>query len=275
MEKINETYQVKIQDIFPELDAKNKQEAIDSFGSIFDNIFEDFANSPYVQYIDSKPENISKIEHYAKIPDGIDKFEVWLKTYLEQMSSQFTRELQKQLPPNISLIYFAQLLDSQNYGEFFKKVKLEKKMQPSFKDSLQGIFNEKGIKHFILAMSCSCIGLANSATSLNNLWIQSCLFEDEDINKILNEARKLEAISNNASLKGKKGAENRWNKKKKIKEYAIELSNQKTYISSSQAARAILKQVLMFAKEIGEPFTDDFQAYDRICKWLRTNKKSQ
>ncbi len=42
------------------------------------------------------------------------------------MSSQFTIELQKQFPPNTSLIYYAQLLDSQNFGEFFKKVNLQK-----------------------------------------------------------------------------------------------------------------------------------------------------
>jgi len=191
------------------------------------------------------------------------------------MSNQFTLELQKQLPSNIGLIYYAKLLDSQDFGEFFKKVKVVKKMRSSFKSSLQEAFNEKGIKQLILAMSCSCIGLTNSANSLNNLWIQSCLFEDEDIHKILNEVRKLEAISNNASLKGQEGAKNRWQKKQEIKEYAIKLSNQKTYKSCSQAARNILQQVLIFTKEIKEPFTDDFQAYERICKWLRADKKIQ
>ena len=63
MEKVSETYQIKIQELFPDLEFKNKQETIDLFGSVLDDVFEGFYDSPYIQHVASKPEHACQTVH--------------------------------------------------------------------------------------------------------------------------------------------------------------------------------------------------------------------
>ncbi len=273
MEKASETYQIKIQELFPDLECNNKQETIDLFGSVLDDVFEGFYDSPYIQHVKSRPENTCQTVHLAKIPDGVDNFEVWLKVYLEKMSCQFTVELEKALPPNIALIYFAQLLDSQDFDAYFEKVNMPNKTKLLFKSGLLEMFNDKALKYFIQAMSCSCIGLTNAANSLNYLWVQYALFEDEDIHKVINDAKKLEAVTKKASDAGKKGRDKRYAKRDLIKAEALKRKSQKKYKNDNQAAKVLYQEIFEYAELIGDPFSELTQAKETIYKWFRKDSK--
>lgn len=269
MEKASETYQIKIEELFPDLECKNKQKTIDLFGSVLDDVFEGFYDSPYIQHVTSKPENACQTAYLAKIPDGVDNFEAWLKAYLDKMSCQFTVELEKALPPNIGLIYFAQLLDSHDFDAYFEKVNMPNKMKSAFKSGLLEMFNDKALKYFIQAMSCSCIGLTNAANSLNYLWVQYALFEDEDIHKVINDAKKLEAVTKKASDAGKKGRSKRYEKHDKIKAFALQKKESGNFPNPRQAAIKLCDEICDFAESIDKPFTDRFTAKDRIYDWFR------
>jgi len=273
MEKASETYQIKIQELFPDLECKNKQETIDLFGSVLDDVFEGFYDSPYIQHVTSKPEKACQTVHLAKIPDGVDNFESWLKAYLEKISCQFTVGLEKALPPNIGLIYFAQLLDSHDFDAYFEKVNMPNKMKSSFKSGLLEMFNDKALKYFIQAMSCSCIGLTNAANSLNYLWVQYALFEDEDIHKVINDAKKLEAVTKKASDAGKKGRDKRYAKRDLIKAEALKRKSQKKYKNDNQAAKVLYQEIFEYAELIGDPFSELTQAKETIYKWFRKDSK--
>lgn len=269
MEKASDIYHREIEELFFGLDVKDKQKTIDIFGDALDDVFSGFFNSKYVQYFKTKPQDISIEKHMSKIPDGVDSFEQWLKSYLEKMSSRFTLEFQKLLPPNIGLIYFAQLLDNHDFDTYFNNVNHPKNTKSFLKSSLVQLFNEKTLKHFIQAMSCSSIGLSNSANSLNYLWIQSALFEDEDLHKVINEAKKLEAITKKAKSAGKKGRAKRYEIRDKIKIFALERKEEGNFPNPRQAAIKLCDEICDFAESLGKPFTDRFTAKDRIYDWFR------
>ena len=267
--KASDIYKTKINDLFPDIKVENKDAIVDVFGDVIDEVFIDFFNSTYIQYIDSKPKNKNIIEYLARIPGGVDNFELWLKVYLEKMSAQFTIEFQKLTPPNISLIYFSQFLDHQDIKVFFKKVSFPKDMKNSFEKGMNELFSEKTLTNFILAMACSCIGLSNSANSLNYLWIQSALFEDEDFHEVFNEAKKLEAVSKKASEAGKKGRAKRYEALDQIKAFAFNKKESRCFPNPHQAAIQLCDDICDFAESIGSPFTDRFTAKDRIYDWFR------
>ncbi len=273
MEKASDTYQIKIQELFPDLECKNKQETIDLFSSVLDDVFEGFYDSPYIKHVLSKPENVCQTVHLAKVPDGVDNFEAWLKACLEKMSYQFSAELQKTLPPNIGHIYFAQLLDSQDFDTYFEKVNMPNKMKSAFKSGLLEMFNDKALKYFIQAMSCSCIGLTHAANSLNYLWVQYALFEDEDVHKVINDAKKLEAVSKKASDAGKKGRDKRYAKRDLIKAEALKRKSYKKYKNDNQAAKALYQEIFEYAELIGDPFSELTQAKETIYNWFRKDSK--
>jgi len=267
-EKASDTFKANISNIFPDIQIEGQQKTIDVFSNALNTIAMNFDESTYAKYLEEKPKDIDMPTHLAKIPDGVENFEFWLKTSLEEMSTLFTCEFQKLLPPNINLIYYAQLLDSHNFNDFFKKVKFKEKLKKNFQNNLTGLINEEAMKNFTLAMACSCIGLTNSANSLNYLWVQTCLFDDENIHEIIKKAKKLENISNHASSVGKKGAVNRWEKRSLTQEYAFQLIEGGNYKNNNQAAAEITERVFDYGKTIGFHFSNQFQANKTIYKWL-------
>lgn len=237
-----------IEELFPDLEFENKEKTIESFENILDSIFSNFSDHKNFQYMESKPEKISYSKHLSKIPIGVDHFELWLKSYVEEMSIQLTSELQKLVPPNIGLIFFAQLLDSHDFKGYFKKVKTPHKTKKMFKNGLNDMLEQKELKHFVQALSCACIGLNNAANSLNTLWVQSGLFEDEDFHNVINEAKKYE-VKRNASLasNAKKNE-----KQRKIKEYAINLYVNGKYPSAKNCSENIASLVMDYAHNSDE-----------------------
>ena len=66
MEKASETFQVKIQELFPDLDVKDKQKTVDIFSDVIDDIFSGFYDSEYIQYMVSKPEHSDIAKYLSK-----------------------------------------------------------------------------------------------------------------------------------------------------------------------------------------------------------------
>lgn len=88
----------------------------------------------------------------------------------------------------------------------------------------------------------------------------------------------LSAIKNKAKMSGKKGQENRWALKRKVKKEAFRLRDEmiKTgkYKNDSQASKSLTKTLCLFAEGIGDPFTESFAAQMRIYKWFREENTS-
>lgn len=84
------------------------------------------------------------------------------------------------------------------------------------------------------------------------------------------------AVKNKAKLAGKKGSEKRWVLKNKVKEEAFKLRDEmiKTgkFRSDFQASKSLASALCLFAKDIGDPFTESFSAQARIYKWFRAEK---
>jgi hypothetical protein len=261
------------------LTSDNIKEEIEPAIDIFSELLEVFAReceqNKYFIYLNKKPDTADDALYLAKIPDGIDAFEEWSLNGISELANKILFRLNELWPSNIGFIYVAQFLDNKNFEEFFENAKIPEDQQELIRLSYAEYFSFEELQPMVKAIGCAIIGMNNTAHDLIKSCIQQLLFEDKDIFNVIKKAREIEVISKHVSSQGKKGATNRWKKKQQVKEYAVELSHKAIYKSSSQAAKNILKQVLTFAKEINEPFTDDYQAYERICKWLRADKKSQ
>lgn len=275
VEELTKEYLQKCKELTPDSIKEELAPAIDIFSELLEVFALECEENKYFIYLDEKPDTVDDSEYLAKIPDGIDAFEKWSQDGISELAHKMLFRLNELWPSNIGFIYVARFLDNKNYEEFFKNSKIPEEQQEPIRLAYEEYFSIVELQPLVKAVGCAAIGMNNTAHDLIKYCIQQLLFEDKALFSVIKKARVIEAISNNAALKGKEGATNRWKKKQEIRKYAIELSSQKTYKSCSQAARDILQKVIIFAKEIKEPFTDDFQAYERICKWLRAYKKSQ
>jgi len=275
VDDLTKEYREKCKEFTPESSKKEIDPAIDIFSELLDVFARECEENKYLIYLNDKPDNSDDAKYLAKIPDGIDAFEDWSLNGISEFADKVLLRLNELWTSNIGFIYFAKFLDNHNFDEFFDIAKIPQDQHELIREAYEEYFSVPELQPLVKAIGCASIGMNNTAHDLVKYCIQQLLFEDKDLFNVIKEARKIEAISKHVSNQGKKGATNRWKKKQQVKEYAIKLSHEVTYKSSSHAAKKILKEVLTFAKEIKEPFTDDFQAYERICKWLRADKKSQ
>ena len=80
-EKVSDTFKLKIEELFPNIEVNNKQEVINTFGDAIDKVFVGFVESKYIKYFEARPKNTNQAEYMSKVPDGVDHFENWLKNY--------------------------------------------------------------------------------------------------------------------------------------------------------------------------------------------------
>jgi hypothetical protein len=87
------------------------------------------------------------------------------------------------------------------------------------------------------------------------------------------------SVKKNAKLAGKKGSEKRWALKSKVRDEAFRLRDEMKmngkFKNNMQASKSLTDTLCEFAKEIGEPYTDQYTAQNGIYKWFREEMKNK
>jgi hypothetical protein len=95
--------------------------------------------------------------------------------------------------------------------------------------------------------------------------------------KLQHSVVEISAIKNKAKMSGEKGSKKRWALKSKVREEAFRLRDEMKgngkYRNDWQASKSLTNALCLFAKDIGDPFTEPFTAQVRIYKWFREGNK--
>jgi len=238
----------KVNDVFPSIEQDVKEPVIDIFAELLNTLEKEINENKYLKYLNDIPDNVDKAEYLSIIPDGVLPFESWLYGGLADIAQKIISKLEEIMPSQIGYLYFSLFLDDQNFEKYFEKTKFTPEMQTEFKACYSELFSQIELKGFIQAIGCACLGLHNSATSLMACFIQQIMFDDDDIFRVLNEAKKLEIIRNKAQKDSKKSNDKKHAKTRKIRDYAIKLYLEGSFPSVKNCSENIDEDLMAYAK---------------------------
>lgn len=225
-----------------------------------------FSRNKYFIHMRNRPNDVSLAQHIANIPEGISKFNDWFSNELFDFAKSLFSISNQLIKPDIHL---ARLMDNRDYDAFIINSKTPETHIERWQSILEPIFQISDKPYFAQAHACMNLGLDNAAISLLHKWIQSAWFEEQSIDKVLDEAKAIVAIRDHNSKAGKKGALTRWDAKGQTEKYAITLWLNGNFKNANQAIDSITDDVIEHGKSIGHTFTTNFQASKTIYKWLR------
>ncbi|NQZ79965.1 MAG: hypothetical protein HRT52_03000 [Colwellia sp.] len=238
----------KVKEAFPSIKQEEKEPVVNLFVELINSLEKEINENKYRKYLSDIPENVDKAEHLSKIPDGVLAFESWLYGGLADFAAKNISKLEEIMPSQIGHLYFSLFLDDQNFEKYFEKTKFTPEIQAEFRVFYSELFSQTELKRLIQSIGCACIGLHNSATSLMTSFIQQLMFDDDDMFRILNEAKKLEIIRIKAQKDSKRSNDKKHAKTRKVKEYALKLYLEGSFPSVKNCSENIDEDVMAYAK---------------------------
>jgi len=232
-------------------------------------------NEEIFVYMNNRDSSQCIATHIANMPQGIAHFENWFQSGLLKFVSGILNDLKKTIPADKVFLTFAQFLDNKDFDLFIRKSKFNEQEEKNIKNSFSLLLLSSEFDLVMQGMACLYLDLNNAAKSLLKLWIQSLWFDGDEIQNILDEAKAILTIRNNAAKAGSIGASTRWAPRNKTQSYAIDLMLEGNYKNASRAASSIKQQVIVYGESVGFRFSDDDRAYTTIYKWLRTHINKQ
>lgn len=261
---------------FPDLPIDNNNETYEIFESTLFSFLLPLYEDEILIYFRNREETKELSLHIADIPKGISHFEEWLNNGLLGFANSILNTLKQTIPDDKVYLVFAHFLDNKDFDLFIQKSNFSEAEKNNLNTIFPSLMSSGELDTLMQAVSCIYVGLENSANSLLKVWIQSLWFDGHDIQKTIDEAKKIVAIRQHYSKAGTKGSKKRWTPKEETRTYAIELMQKDDYKNPNQAADKITPEVIRFGKTVGWSFTTDFQAQKTIYNWLlkhnNTNK---
>jgi len=273
-DELKKEIELEFKEQFPELDVVKNHQQYKIFETQLLAFLNTFRQNEMFVYMESRDTSQPIAQHIADIPQGIPYFESWFNSGLLEFAQDTLNNLKQTLPEDKVYLTFSLFLDDQDIGKFIKKSKISSVDEETIKQIFSPFLNKKIPEIFMQAMSCMYVGLDNSAKTLLKYWIQSLWFDGDNIQKNIDDAKRIVTIREENSKKGKSGSKVRWTPNSLTKDYAIKLMHQGTYKNPSQAADAISLKVINYGKTVGRNFTSDFQSQRTIYNWLLQDLKS-
>lgn len=260
--------ETEFKELFPDLSTSEHKKQYENFEKIILAFILPFQKEEMFTYMTNRDESISIALHIANIPQGIEYFENWFQDGLFLFVAEIFDTLKQTLPEDKVYLSFAQFLDNKDFNTLVNKSKFSKEDEQKIGILFLPMLKNPEFEPLMQAMACMYVDLNNSANSLLKQWIQTLWFDGNDIQKVIDEAKAIVAVKDNATKAGKKGASTRWAAKNTTKKYAIELFKNGRFNNPSQAANDIALKVIEFGKNVGFTFTSNFQAQRTIYNWL-------
>jgi len=292
-ENVADEYKEKIKTLIPSMDKEITETPTIVFADILNGFVAYCSENEYLKYLFERPEGVDKAVYLSKVPNGVEAFEQWVNTGFSGFAENILTSLKEFIPSDIGFIYFAQFLDDHNYENYFNNSKIPPELHDEIKSSFEELTSEPWLTLFSQAIGCASIGLFNSSISLITLCIQKLIYEDDDIYKIISDAKRIE-IENRKATKDSLASNNiKHDKSRVIEEYTIQkfvsLPEHLT-LKPIDVINSIVDDVIDFSltSEDVENASGYFKFYDEIKykdrplerprenirKWIRKYKKS-
>lgn len=232
---------------FPNLPLEQNQELFKKlFGLLADFITPPEGDEIYLHMIDREVSKDISL-HIADVPQGPFNFEEWFNNSVLSFSTNVSNVVKSTISEDKLA---GKLFDDKDIKSFSLKKYLSDKEKKELTSTINPFFKKPENDLLLQSHSAMCFGANNTSQSLLKLWAKTLKIEGEDIQEIIDKAKKIyiertKATKDSLNSNNKKHSNNRLIRSYAIKRFTELKSN--SYKTNKEAAELIIDDVIEYS----------------------------